>query len=116
MNKLPVHIGTAEHYIWGHGCDGWHLLKDSALSVLEESMPPGTSEMRHKHERAQQFFYILAGSAEMEIEGHFLQLNSGEGVHIQAGQAHCIWNKSDSSLRFLVISQPPSHGDRLHVL
>jgi len=115
MKNSPVHTGTAEHYVWGNGCDGWHLLKDISLSVIEESMPPGSSEMRHSHERAQQFFYVLAGAAEMELEGQITELKSGEGLHIPTGKAHCIRNKSGSSVRFLVISQPPSHGDRTHV-
>jgi len=31
---------TAEHYSWGNACDGWHLVQNSALSVIEERMPP----------------------------------------------------------------------------
>jgi len=26
----------AEHYRWGNDCDGWHLVKDGSLSVIEE--------------------------------------------------------------------------------
>ncbi len=26
---------SAEHYLWGNGCDGWHLLKRDDLSVIE---------------------------------------------------------------------------------
>jgi hypothetical protein len=29
---------NAEHYNWGPGCDGWHLLKDPELSVIKERM------------------------------------------------------------------------------
>jgi len=27
---------NAEHYVWGDSCDGWHLVRDSDLSVGEE--------------------------------------------------------------------------------
>ena len=31
---------NAEHYVWGEICDGWHLVKDAKLSVIEEQMVP----------------------------------------------------------------------------
>lgn len=104
---------TAEHYVWGDACDGWHLVKDPSLSVMEERMPPGTTEARHHHQRAQQFFFILAGEASMEIEGEMIHLSSGEGVRVTPGKRHQIRNDSGAPVRFLVISQPPSHGDRI---
>ena len=65
----PVSRDNAEHYRWGVDCDGWHLVKDKQLSVIEEFMPPGAAEIRHHHERSQQFFYILTGEVLMEING-----------------------------------------------
>ena len=35
---------NAEHYRWGVDCDGWHLVRDKNLSVIEEFMPPGAAE------------------------------------------------------------------------
>lgn len=104
---------TSEHYSWGNGCDGWHLVKDPSLSVIEESMPPGTSEARHYHRRAQQFFFILAGEATIEIEGATIHLSAGQGIHIAPRKLHQIRNDLSNPLRLLVISQPPSHGDRI---
>jgi len=37
---------TAEHYLWGNGCDGWHLVKNPQLSVIQELTPAGTAEVR----------------------------------------------------------------------
>ena len=109
----PIRRETAEHYIWGNSCDGWHLVKSANLSVIEECMPPGTSEVRHYHQRAQQFFFILSGAASMEIEGETIRLSAGEGVQILPGQRHRMRNESSDPVRFLVISQPASHGDRI---
>jgi oxalate decarboxylase/phosphoglucose isomerase-like protein (cupin superfamily) len=36
------------------------------LSVIEEQMPSGASEVRHYHRNAQQFFFILSGQATLE--------------------------------------------------
>jgi mannose-6-phosphate isomerase-like protein (cupin superfamily) len=103
---------TAEHYTWGSQCDGWHLLKNSELSVIQERMPAGTAEVRHFHQRAQQFFYVLAGEAVMEVDGRSVVLTAGEGIWIPTGAAHLVKNDSGDDVHFLVISQPPSHGDR----
>jgi mannose-6-phosphate isomerase-like protein (cupin superfamily) len=104
---------NAEHYRWGVDCDGWHLVKDSQLSVIEEFMPPGAAEIRHHHERSQQFFYILTGEVLMEINGQNMLIPAGSGVRILPGTRHQIRNPSSGPVRFLVISQPPSHGDRI---
>ena len=103
---------NAEHYIWGKGCDGWHLVKNPRLSVIQERMPAGTVEVRHFHHHAQQFFYILMGQAVMEVDGRPIVLTAGEGLWIPAGTSHRMRNDSGDEVQFLVISQPPSHGDR----
>lgn len=105
---------NSEHYTWGANCDGWHLVRDGKLSVIYERMPPGTSEMRHHHNQAQQFFFVLEGAAVLEVEGKEIKLGKHDGVHVLAGQAHQMFNRSESELVFLVISQPPSHADRVN--
>jgi mannose-6-phosphate isomerase-like protein (cupin superfamily) len=110
---ISVSRDNAEHYRWGMDCDGWHLVKDPALSVIEECMPPGAAEVRHHHERAQQFFYILSGEVLMEVDGETRLLAAGQGIRIMPRVRHQVRNPSADVVRFLVISQPPSHGDRV---
>ena len=112
MPIAPISAQFADHYQWGMACDGWHLLKGSGLSVIEERMPPGATEIRHWHARSVQFFYCLAGTLTMEVEGSVHQLLAGTGLEIPSGNAHQARNDSDADVRFLVISQPPHHGDR----
>ena len=104
---------SAPHYSWGEGCDGWHLVKSEGLSVIEERMPPGTSERRHLHRRARQFFYVLAGELTMEVEGMEHRLLANHGIEIAPEQVHQAFNRGVNDVRFLVTSQPPSHGDRV---
>ena len=59
MEINPISKETGEHYIWGDQCDGWHLLKSSELSVIQERVPPRTTEVRHFHHRAQQFLSLI---------------------------------------------------------
>jgi len=118
MPKRPTQPSTVsrdndEHYRWGNDCDGWHLVKDADLSVIEEFLPSGASEVRHFHEKAQQFFYILSGDVRMDVEGRTVLLSAGNGIRVLPGHRHQISNPSSRAARFLVISQPASHGDRI---
>jgi mannose-6-phosphate isomerase-like protein (cupin superfamily) len=113
VRPITISRDNAEHYRWGHECDGWHLVKDRNLSVIEEFMPPGSAEIRHHHEHAQQFFYILTGEVLMEIEGETTLIRAGSGIRILPGIHHQIRNPSSTAVRFLVVSQPPSHNDRI---
>ena len=107
-----VDTSNAEHYRWGGACDGWHLLRSEDLSVIEERMPPGTAEHRHFHFRARQFFYVLEGELTIEVDGNLQSMKPHQGLEILPGQPHQALNQSGGEVRFLVISQPPSHGDR----
>ena len=107
-----VSIDSAEHYMWGNGCDGWHLVNHPTLSVIRERMPPGTAEVRHLHHVARQFFYVLAGTAVLELDGPRHELSRGEGLEIAPGVPHQVFNRGHEALEFLVVSQPHSHGDR----
>lgn len=110
----PVSRENAEHYRWGDDCDAWYLVKDPELHVIEEFMPPGAAETRHHHTKAQQFFYVLAGEVIMEVEGETTFVRANSGIRVLAGQRHQIRNPSSSTARILVVSHPPSHGDRVN--
>lgn len=109
----PISTADAEHYVWGERCDGWYLLRTAELNIIEEAMPPGAFETRHFHVRARQFFYVLEGELTMEVEGEVFALRVGEGIEVAPGAVHQALNRSAESTRFLVTSQPPSHGDRV---
>jgi mannose-6-phosphate isomerase-like protein (cupin superfamily) len=115
LQPSPVSRENAEHYRWGVDCDAWHLVRDKNFSVIEEFMPPGAAEVRHYHEHAQQFFYILSGEVLMEVNGENTLIHAGSGIRILPGTRHQIRNPSSVPVRFLVISQPPSRGDRIDV-
>ena len=108
-----VSAENSEHYSWGTQCDGWHLAKTASLSVIQELVPSGCLEVRHLHKKAEQFFYVLSGTATLEADEKIYTLKSNQGLHIPAGVVHQLRNESNSDLVFIVISTPPSHGDRL---
>ncbi|GAA4495087.1 cupin domain-containing protein [Hymenobacter ginsengisoli] len=108
-----ISTATAPGYPWGQGCVGWHLVQNAQLGVIQETMPPGTAEVRHYHARAQQFFYVLRGEGTFELAGETWRLGPGEGIEVLAGLPHQLRNESAEPLEFLVISTPHAHGDRV---
>ena len=102
------------HYQWGDNCDGWNLVDEDTLSVKQELMPSGAEEVKHFHEAAQQFFYILKGKATFEIEDSVIEINGGEGLHIEAGKKHRIINEGKEDLEFILYSQPSTTNDRIN--
>ena len=104
-----------KHYQWGEGCDGWNLVEEETLSIKNERMPAGTAENMHYHEKAQQFFFILSGTATFEIEGEKIEVNAQEGIHIKAGQKHRILNQTEIELEFILSSQPSTVADRINL-
>ncbi|TVY11814.1 cupin domain-containing protein [Paenibacillus cremeus] len=110
MTKISK--ATAEHYLWGAQCDGWYLVKQPGLSVIHERMPPGTEEVRHYHKQARQFFFVLSGTAELEVDGQTHHLLPHEGCEVPPEVPHQMKNTSEAEVEFLVISDPPTRGDR----
>ena len=108
----PISTATADHYVWGDVCDGWHLVRSENLSVIEERMPAGSEEQRHWHQQARQFFYVLEGELTMQFDDRTATLKPRQGIEITPGLPHQAKNLSQGDTRFLVISQPLSHGDR----
>jgi len=108
-----VSTANVEHYAWGEGCDGWHLVKSANLSVIQECVPSGCAEVRHFHAKAEQFFFVLSGIATLEVAGEIHNIKPHQGIHIPAGVSHQLSNQQIEDLIFIVTSTPPSHGDRV---
>ncbi|MGG3455519.1 hypothetical protein D3C76_173320 [compost metagenome] len=104
---------NAEHYIWGGNCDGWRLVDREDCSIIHEKMPPDSQEVRHFHQTAEQFFFVLSGCLHIEIAGTEHELHSHEGIEIPPNTPHQAMNRSDEAVEFLVISRPNTRGDRV---
>ena len=111
----PATPANAEHYVWGDGCDGWHLVKRDDLSVIRERVPAGRAEKMHYHLRARQFFYVLRGTATLIVGQDKTVIGEGEGLEVAPNIPHQLRNESGTDLEFIVISAPKSHGDRVDV-
>ncbi|HEX2093731.1 MAG TPA: cupin domain-containing protein [Longimicrobiaceae bacterium] len=75
-------------------------------------MPPGTAEVWHRHRRAQELFFVLSGSLTIELETGTVAVEERQALRVPPGVAHQVRNESGDAVEFLVVSEPPSHGDR----
>jgi mannose-6-phosphate isomerase-like protein (cupin superfamily) len=112
---MTISTDTTTPRSWGEGCLTWELLAGKDLAVFHERMPPGTEEVRHYHQRAQQFFFVLTGQLRIELDGVIHELSQHEGVAVDPGIAHQVRNASPEPAEFLVISSPNTSGDRIAV-
>lgn len=76
-------------------------------------MPPKTAEVAHRHQRASQFFYVLAGELTVEFDGSVVTVRIGEGVSVPPGVVHKARNDGVEVVEFLAIAGPSNDGDRL---
>ena len=52
-----------------------------------------------------------AAEVQVEVEGRTHELHAGDGLEIAPTLAHQVTSGAEPA-EFLVVSQPPSHGDR----
>lgn len=106
---------TAPHFLWGDKCDGWWLKKNGRFTVIFESMPKGAAEIKHFHNIIEQFFYVLEGELNIEVDNVSYHLQQNESIIIMPQSVHKVYNQSEQDVKFLVVSSPDSHEDRVNV-
>jgi len=79
-------------------------------SLAEARVPAGSATQRHYHKLTEEFYFILEGAGEMEVDGKTQSVRPGDAVLIPAGAWHTITARE--TLRFLCCCAPPySHED-----
>lgn len=103
---------SAPSFTWRDVCDGWTLPDAADLHVVQERMPPATSELLHTHARVHQVYFVLEGEARVDLDDRSESLHPGEALVIEPMTPHRISNPSLMALEFLVISSAPPRHDR----
>lgn len=81
-------------------------------SLAEACIPAGQATERHYHKLSEEFYYILEGSGDMEINGETHPVTPGDAILIPPGAWHQITTTSGVALRLLCCCAPPySHED-----
>jgi mannose-6-phosphate isomerase-like protein (cupin superfamily) len=79
-------------------------------SLAEATLPAGTRTQRHYHKSSEEFYFILEGTGEMEMNGEKQMVGPGDAVLIPPGAWHEI--TAATALHFLCCCAPPySHDD-----
>ena len=112
-----VNLADTEAFITKDGSEIRELLapRNSAIarqSLAEARLPPGASTTRHFHPLTEAIYYLLEGTALMEIDGERRTVGPGDAIAIPPGQAHQITNTGEVLLRFLCCCAPSyEHAD-----
>ena len=112
---MKISVNNAPYFAWGDDCHGWWLKKNGDFTVIFESMPKDTSEIAHFHEYSEQFFYVIEGELVIEVETVQHRLKKQESIIIAPKMVHRVFNDSDCIVKFLVVSCPDSHQDRVNI-
>ena len=75
-------------------------------SLAEARLPAGASTTRHYHPRTEEIYYILAGTARMEIGADAHTVGPGDAIAIPPGAVHQIHNNGAVELKFLCCCAP----------
>jgi quercetin dioxygenase-like cupin family protein len=74
-------------------------------SLAEATLEPGQTTERHYHAEAEEIYYVVEGSGEMELDGDRRVLSPGDAVLIPPGAWHRI-TAGEARLRFLCCCAP----------
>jgi mannose-6-phosphate isomerase-like protein (cupin superfamily) len=81
-------------------------------SLAEARLPPGAATTPHYHPRAEEIYYILSGTAVMQIDDEKRPVGPGDAVAIPPGCKHQITNTGGQTLVFLCCCAPAyEHSD-----
>lgn len=79
-------------------------------SLAEASLPPGGVTQRHYHKVSEEIYFILEGTALMDLDGVTQDVRPDDAILIPPNAWHQITAKTD--LRFLCCCAPPyAHED-----
>ncbi len=115
MSSKKISTANAEYFNWGDKYDGWFLVKNPNICIIQEIMLPHTSEIKHYHEKTWQFIYLLSGTLTIEIGYEQFELSANEGIEMPANIPHNFQNKTDKNLSYLLIASPNIPGDRINL-
>ncbi|MGB9699415.1 MAG: cupin domain-containing protein [Thermodesulfobacteriota bacterium] len=107
LSDLPTyspagHSRTTNRRLLGPGADG-----SSRIEVIYGEIEFGGQADPHAHQIQEQAIYVLAGKAEVEIEGRCYVVGPQDFIYLPPGTSHKVTPIEESSLKVLVIYAPP---------
>jgi len=83
-------------------------------SLAEARVPVGGSTQEHYHPRAEEIYFITAGTGRIRIEAEMREVKAGDAIAIPSGRKHKLWNTGTETLRLLCCCAPGyEHSDTI---
>jgi len=85
-------------------------------SLAEARVSPGGSTTPHYHPLTEEIYYLLEGTARIQVGEEMRDIGPGDAIAIPPGAVHQITNIGENTLRFLCCCAPPyEHEDTVLV-
>jgi mannose-6-phosphate isomerase-like protein (cupin superfamily) len=75
-------------------------------SLAEARVPAGGSTQEHYHPKAEEIYFITAGTGRLRIEGETCEVKAGDAIAIPPGRKHKLWNTGAETLKLLCCCAP----------
>jgi len=96
------HFGMATQVIFNLDTGSEHA------NVTLSTIPKGAGSDDEVHDSSDQIFYIIRGEMKVSANGELLDvLHAGDGLLVEAGDAHAVANDGDEDCVFCCITVPP---------
>lgn len=83
-------------------------------SLAEARVPVGGSTQEHYHPRAEEIYFITAGTGRLRIETELRDVVAGDAIPILPGKKHKLWNTGSEVLKLLCCCAPAyEHSDTI---
>ena len=109
INDYPAPIITSGDHI--QEIIGLEAGDAKSHSLARVTIKPGKASAPHFHKISDESYFILSGTATMNIDGVEFSLQQGEAVLIEPLEVHQIHNFGDDDLVFLAVCVPAWHPD-----
>ena len=80
-------------------------------SLAEARLAAGSSTQEHLHPRAEEIYYITAGTGRIRIEDETREVKTGDAIAIPPGRKHKLWNTGRETLCLLCCCSPAYEHD-----
>ena len=80
-------------------------------SLAEARLPVGASTQEHYHPKAEEIYFITAGTGRIRIAGELRDVRVGDAIAIPPGQRHKLWNTGSDVLKLLCCCAPGYEND-----
>lgn len=112
MKHLREHEVAGEKFEMPYAREIRHLVApwtvgSTKVWVGTSTIEPGASSNQHKHDDAEEVFYILSGTGRVQVGDEEENIGPGSCIYIPPTVLHELINDSNEKLKLVSITAPP---------